>query len=171
MLSCSLLTTLLVMILGRYYTRNTNMQSLSNLFVIMLGKDHTRNAYPQSLINFTRNNFGYVPYPQFLPTVTLQCYGYDLGVGTIPIMPTRSCLTTLPVMICGRYHTRNTYPRSTTLPINDLGYVLCPQCKPVVAEQLLPVMNSGRYNTHNAYPQSPWVTIMIWGRCWPVVAY
>ena len=36
---------------------------------MILGKFYTRNVYPQSLHNFTRNDFGYVLYPQCLPAV------------------------------------------------------------------------------------------------------
>ena len=42
---------------------------LITLPAMIKGRNYTRNVYPQSLHNFTRNDFGYVLYPQCLPTV------------------------------------------------------------------------------------------------------
>ena len=56
--------------------------------------------------------FGLVLYPQCLPAVTKQLYPQWFLVGIIPVMFTRSRLTTLPAMILSRHYTRNVYPQS-----------------------------------------------------------
>ena len=89
---------------------------------MILGKFYTRNVYPQSLNNFTRNDFGYVLYPQCLPAVALQLYPQWFWVGIIPATFSRNRLTTLASMILGRCYTRNVYPQSlNNFTRNDYG--------------------------------------------------